>query len=124
MPVRIAFPNDSKVEGLFEELKDPAFSTVIGLLLYSAGQNTEYEINFQQKLLHSKVIYQDDLSNIKIDHKENPLDSLKEHKEAKQNVEGEKLHENDHIIFDDLPDIENGKSSPLKKIANWAKQLF
>jgi cell division protein FtsA len=123
MPVRIAYPNDSKVEGLFAELKDPAYSTVVGLLLYSAGQNTEYEINFQQKLLHSKVIYQDDLSNIKIDKQENPLDSLKEHKESKQNAEGSNPEE-DEIIFEGLPDIGDGKSSPIKKIVNWAKQLF
>ncbi|MFT7824801.1 MAG: cell division protein FtsA, partial [Sulfurimonas sp.] len=64
MPVRIASPNDQKVEGLFEELIDPAFSTVIGLLFYSAGGHTEYEINFKQELLHSKMIYKDDLVDI------------------------------------------------------------
>jgi cell division protein FtsA len=61
MPVRVGYPNEEKIDGLFDELKSPEFSTAVGLILYSAGGHTEYEINFEQKLLHSKNVQKDDL---------------------------------------------------------------
>jgi cell division protein FtsA len=122
IPVRIAYPRD--IVGLFEDLKDPAFSTVIGLLLYKAGGHTPYEINFQQELLHSKIGYEDDIRDIKItstvkESKEKP--SQGEKKEA-----GNKITPNEEgsIIFDDLPDIGKENSNPFRKLTNWAKQLF
>ncbi len=117
MPVRIAYPRE--VEGLFDELKDPAFATVVGLLLYKAGEHTEYEIDFQQELLHSKEIRTNDVTNIKITDPEHHGDESKE----KKNVdESEDL--SDNIIFEDLPEIGAEKQNPLKKLTNWAKQLF
>ena len=67
MPVRVGYPDN--VNGLFDELKDPAFSTVVGLLLYKAGDHTQYEIDFEQNLLHTKAIYEDDLGDIKLGQK-------------------------------------------------------
>ena len=54
MPVRVGYPDN--VNGLFDELKDPAFSTVVGLLLYKAGDHTQYEIDFEQRLIRKKNI--------------------------------------------------------------------
>ncbi len=122
MPVRIAYPNN--IDGLFEELKDPAFSTVVGLLLYKAGGHTPYEINFQQELLHSKNGYEEDIRDIKISNtiKETEEKPAKEpKKEAKTKVDP---HEEGAIIFDDLPDIGKENSNPFTKLTNWAKQLF
>ncbi len=120
MPVRIAQPSD--IDGLFDELKDPAFSTVIGLLLYKAGEHTQYEINFQQELLHSKTGYEDNLNDIKIGNTVNEVEESKKPKEEKkQKSESDELSS---ISFDDLPDIGNENSNPFKKFANWAKQLF
>ena len=122
MPVRIAKPGDSDIDGLFDELKDPAFSTVIGLLLYKAGEHTQYEINFQQELLHSKTGYEDNLSDIKIANTVNEVEESKESKQEKKQKSGS--GDSESIIFDDLPDIGNENSNPLKKLANWARQLF
>jgi cell division protein FtsA len=51
IPVRIAKPKE--VDGIFDNLKSEEFSTVIGLLLYSLGKHTAYEIdsnrNFRSK---------------------------------------------------------------------------
>jgi cell division protein FtsA len=124
MPVRIAFPND--IVGLFDELKDPAYSTVIGLLLYKAGENTEYEIDFQQELLHSKDIYEENLSDIKIANTVNEVEEnklTKELKIEKKHLSNESTN-TESIIFDDLPDIGRENGNPLKKLTNWAKQLF
>ena len=123
MPVRIAYPSD--IEGLFDELKDPAYSTVVGLLLYKAGEHTQYEIDFQQKLLHSKDVYEENLSDIKI---ANTVSEVKDNKltqEKKQEKrQATQIDNTDSIIFDDLPDIGKENNNPLKKLANWAKQLF
>jgi len=126
MPVRVAQPSD--IKGLFEELKDPAFSTVVGLLLYKAGKHTEYEIDFRPELLHSKTVYEKNLSNIKIN---NTLDKMENNKLAKSNQESqqEKKQQSepadyDSFSFDNLPDIPNENNNPFKKLANWAKQLF
>jgi len=123
MPVRIGYP--SNINGLFEELKDPAFSTVVGLLLYKAGNNTPYEINFQQELLHSKSGYEENLSDIKIANTINEVEENKVSKESKK--ESSKIVnsiDEGAIIFDDLPDIGKENSNPFTKLTNWAKQLF
>jgi cell division protein FtsA len=117
MPVRIAYPRE--VDGLFDELKDPAYSTVVGLLLYKAGEHTQYEINFQQELMHSKDEYRDNLEDIRIKNtveEINKLDAEHKHEDLSNNTEA--------IIFDELPDIGNENSNPFKKLTNWAKQLF
>jgi len=120
MPVRIGKPSD--IDGLFDELKDPAYSTVIGLLLYKAGEHTQYEINFQQELLHSKTGYEDNLGDIKLG---NTIKEVAENREP--NLEKKQKGgsaDSESIIFDDLPDIGSENSNPLKKLANWARQLF
>ncbi len=48
MPVRFAKPK--AMGGLFENLKDPAYSTVIGLVLYAAGRNALYEVDSTKRL--------------------------------------------------------------------------
>ncbi|BAF71575.1 cell division protein FtsA [Sulfurovum sp. NBC37-1] len=120
LPVRIGKPRE--IDGLFDELKDPAFATVIGLLLYKAGEHTQYEINFQQELLHSKDVHTDDLGDIKIG---NTVKEAEEQREVKKpKSQGTEEKGSDNIIFDDLPDIGADKQNPIKKLTNWAKQLF
>ena len=123
MPVRVGYPDN--VNGLFDELKDPAFSTVVGLLLYKAGGHTQYEIDFQQELLHSKAAYEENLNDIRIGHKSNDAEeshSSKGHQEEKEHNKKEK--EESVISFDDLPDLGHENKNPFKKLANWARQLF
>jgi len=128
MPVRVAKASKG-IEGLFDELKDPAFSTVLGLLLYKAGEHTQYEINFQQELLHSKDVQEENLSDIKIANTINEVeDSNKLSKQKKEQKSDKKQNkapiDPDAFSFDDLPDISEENSNPIKKLANWAKQLF
>ncbi len=120
LPVRIGKPND--IGGLFDELKDPAYSTVIGLLLYRAGGHTQYEINFQQELLHSKAVHEESLIDIKIGQTTHETEEKKELKQEK--IQKNESESSDSFSFDDLPDIGNENSNPFKKLANWARQLF
>jgi cell division protein FtsA len=143
MPVRIAQPEDKDIGGLFEELKDPSFSTVIGLLLYAAGKHTEYEININNELLHSKHTQTDDLVEIqKIDRlkgeKKTDLGNIelketikaaktkRDREETKRREKTDKpvKSENEEFIFEDLPTDPSEGVNPIKKLANWARQLF
>ncbi|MEA3432973.1 MAG: cell division protein FtsA [Campylobacterota bacterium] len=120
MPVRIGKPSD--IEGLFDELKDPSYSTVIGLLLYKAGAHTQYEINFQQELLHSKIGFEDNLGDIKLGNTVKEVVESREPNLEKKQKGGSA--DSESIIFNDLPDIGSENSNPFKKLANWARQLF
>jgi len=126
MPVRVASPKE--INGLFQELRDPAFSTALGLILYKANGHTQYEIDFEQELLHSKNTHEENLSNIKISNTLHDVDEIilskgnkepKDHKYKRNND-----YEDSGISFDDLPELGQDKQNPFKKIGNWARQLF
>jgi cell division protein FtsA len=123
MPVRVGYPDN--VNGLFDELKDPAFSTVVGLLLYKASGHTQYEINFQQELLHSKAMFEDNLSDIRIGHTTNDAEEVPVAKGHKEEKKPKKEDQEESVIsFDDLPDLGHENKNPFKKLASWARQLF
>ena len=50
LPVRIAKPKETIIEGMFETLKSPEFSTTMGLILYGAGFATSYEMDSNKHL--------------------------------------------------------------------------
>jgi len=118
LPVRVATAGKT-IDGLFDTLKDPAYSTILGLLLYKAGENTQYEIDFQQKLLHSKEEEKGHLEDIKI---ANTIHELEDYKKVNTNKKSSNKEES--FSFEDLPDISEENNHPVKKLANWAKQLF
>jgi len=120
LSVRLAQPHD--IDGLFDELKDPAYSSVIGLLLYKSGHHTQYEIDITQQLLHTKDDYRNDLTDIKLVNNDN--------QQAGNKIEIELSNNNHHlsnegeVLFDELPDLESNNGSILKKLSSWTKQLF
>jgi cell division protein FtsA len=57
MPVRVAKPKE--MEGLFEILRDPGFSTAVGLVLYGGGYFTPYEIDSNKKLRYKEEIIEE-----------------------------------------------------------------
>ncbi len=123
MPVRIA-KTTTDIEGLFDELKDPFYSTVLGLLLYKSGQNTQYEINFQQEILHTKEVHVENLSDIKIANTINEVEDNQKETKPQDTTQNHKTDKSDTFSFDDLPNISEENHNPFKKLANWAKQLF
>jgi cell division protein FtsA len=148
IPVRVAQPNN--IGGLFDELKDPIYSTAIGLLLHGAGKHTEYEINNNNDLLYKKSTKAEDLSNIQLgrgvaDNIENeePLNQPKidlgdielggtvKELQQQRRLEYTMERENDQkdrrrtdFSIEDLPEIPTGNGNPFNKLANWARQLF
>lgn len=153
MPVRIAKPNETNVNGFFDELRDPAYATVIGLLLYRSGDFTEYEINIKGDLLHTKRLLMDQQFESKF---ESSLNSQTKNTVEKQTYEekektnlgnielGETIkatrirqkeesrtrdssrtrNNEDAFVFERLPEDPTEQGNPFKKFANWARQLF
>jgi len=52
LPVRIAKPME--VDGLFDQLRTPAYAGAIGLLRYEANGYALYEVDVNKKMRHSK----------------------------------------------------------------------
>ena len=130
-PVRIGYPR--ALEGLFDELNDPEFSTVIGLLLYRTGEHTQYEIDNARRLLHNKQeegSVEEDLTNIRLREKEESskkdsgdLFGGKSQEKPKwgQKEKGKQEH---HFSLDDLADPDENTQGALSRFGNWLKQLF
>ncbi|GAA7220010.1 cell division protein FtsA [Helicobacter pylori] len=64
-PVRLAAPMEKyNIMGMFEDLKDPRFSVVVGLILYKAGGHTNYErdskgiIRYHERDDYTRVAHQ------------------------------------------------------------------
>jgi len=134
MPVRLAKPSD--MGGLFDTLRDPSYSGAVGLIKYSAGGYTRYEIDVNKKMRHSgeEVLHPD------VPHVEEeveieysiPTYSSTHNKpastpppksapkvEVKPNVEPNKMGS---IASNSNRSTE--EPNPIAKFWNWATQLF
>ncbi len=125
MPVRLGSPKG--LGGLFEELRDPGYSTVVGLLLYQAGKHTQYEIDNSRELLHHKEhIAEEDIKDIELNrgkHNQNPQQKPNPTVRVDGISDTDDKHESGYDMFKDLPHPE-GEENGVKKMINWVKQLF
>jgi len=128
IPVRVGYPKI--LGGLFEDLNDPAFSTVVGLLLYRTGEHTQYEVDNARRLLHNKqeeIQKEEKLSNIRLNKEEESeeKDDLFGGKTIKAPKWGEKDSKKEsNFSFDDLTQPEEDGQGVVGRFVNWAKQLF
>ena len=79
MPVRIGYPKE--INGLFENLKKPEFSCVIGLLLYGIKDGINYEIDSNNKFISKKTFNSTEEETIPITIEEENNNLKKEEKE-------------------------------------------
>jgi len=114
IPVRLAKPIE--VDGLFDGIKSPEFSTVIGLVIYSASAYTPYEIDVNKVVRHGMEISNQDTS-INFNEPEIPIapslfdeDEEEEKKPKMVKIEDDKK--------------KNDEAGALNKFMNWATQLF
>lgn len=113
LPVRIATPKE--INGSFDSLKDPAYATVIGLVLYGAGEYTNYELDSNKKLKYkqNKLAEKSNLTDL---NKDDDLSDLmipknEDNKATKNNVEIK------------VNRVKN-KTSITEKCINFLKELF
>ena len=114
LPVRIAKPME--VDGLFDQLRNPAYSGAIGLLRYEANGYALYEVDVNKKMRHTK----NDLNQIEIpDMGDNEVDGIPTIDRTEP--------ETPVIIGKPKPPKEPiGPKGPgaLNKFWNWMTQLF
>jgi cell division protein FtsA len=130
IPVRVGFPRT--LGGLFDELNDPAFSTVVGLLLYRVGEHTQYEIDNARRLLHGKKEDgnpDDDLTNIRLREKEETVsedanDLFRGKTIEAPNWDDKETRHEKNFSFDDLTRPEENEQGAVGRFTNWLKQLF
>jgi len=103
MSVRIAKPKE--INGLFDNLKAPEFSTAIGLILYALGKHSSYEIDSNKKFRSKYTI------------ETVGQEKMEQISEIKNEETGEK--ESIVQIID-----KNEKVSPFQKISVWFRNLF
>jgi len=146
-PVRIGLPRDT--DGVNSELKDPSYSTVIGLLMHQSGHHTQYEVNNDKVMLHGKNKTQNtEDNNIKIKDqnrrvkeettkeilnkgndtsiKEPKIEEVQPKVQQQEPARSEKkfIKESDNFSFEDLPEPTEAKENVVAKFSSWAKQLF
>jgi cell division protein FtsA len=128
--VRIGYPRE--LNGVYREMKNPSYSTVIGLLLYQAREHTQYEINYNKELLHHKEIISDmGLRNIDLGRDKSVTNPQKRAEQShkggakkQMNIDNDEGFNDDPFDFDRLPDERKKEQKTVKKLLNWAKQLF
>jgi cell division protein FtsA len=112
VPVRLARPKE--MNGLFENLRTPEYSTAIGLIMYSASAYTPYEIDVNKKVRHtnetpaeqSSVHFNEDSDDIPVAQ----IDT-EEVKEKMVTLPSQKSKKSD-------------EAGAFNKFWNWATQLF
>ena len=121
MPVRIAKPKE--MEGLYEILRDPAYSCAIGLCMYGAGYFTPYEIDSEKRMRYKDetVIKNKNLKNIIEDTKIQKTNGNKSQNESKDNMFKDSVLD-DEFDFDDLKIGNKDPKEELADIANINKE--
>jgi len=118
IPIRIGRPRE--LNKMSNELLFPEFSTAVGLLLYGAGEYTEYELDRAKQMLHSKeYVPKESLSDIAIN---NNLSQPKPKISVSQPSFTEK---SEHDLFADLSkESVKDNSNPVQSFMDWAKKIF
>lgn len=116
MPVRVAKPKE--LDGFFETLKDPEYSSVIGLIMYGGGYFTPYEIDSNKTLRY------------KDEHVEQPRKiNILEEKDDLIQTAIQTRKDNNETLKERVADIakikkESGIKEKLSKFWNMITQLF
>ncbi len=117
MPVRIARPNEYGIEGMFDTLKGPEYSTSLGLIFYGAGRFTPYEMDSNRKLRYKDEVIEPSSNDIISSNETQSSDNdfnIETNKASNKNA-------NDYDIFIEKdPGIKDG----FKKFWNRITQLF
>ncbi|MEA1920659.1 MAG: cell division protein FtsA [Campylobacterota bacterium] len=114
MPVRLAKPME--LDGLFDTLRDPSYSTAIGLIKYSAGHFAPYEIDVNKQMRHSNEIHEYTKPIDLSDTSEIPV--------ADVPVDDEADIKNDLASLPSKNEKKSDEAGIFAKIWNWATQLF
>ena len=116
LPVRIAKPME--VDGLFDQLRNPAYAGAIGLLRYEANGYSLYEVDVNKKMRHTK----NDLDDVEMP------DLTDVDQNGIPTIENESLAQTNDVKIGKpiTPKIIKGdkEAGAFSKFWNWMTQLF
>lgn len=113
VPIRLASPKETL--GLFEDVKDPEYSSAIGLLMYMASSYTKYEIDVNKQVRHPH----------ETPHEEVRIDDLEESVGIPVPPSLDTLEQKDKMIsLDGKKSDKKDEANAFNKFWNWASQLF
>ncbi len=108
MPVRIAKPKE--MDGLFDNLRDPEYSSAVGLIMYSASAYTPYEIDVNKKVRHSSEVHDN------VDFSEEPEIPVPP---VQEDTQGDTM-----VTLPSKKEKKSDEAGSFSKFWNWATQLF
>ena len=111
IPVRIARPIE--VYGLFEHLREPEYSTAVGLIMYSTTSYTPYEIDVNKKVRHSN---ETPVSHSSVDFTSEP-DIPIAPAQADEKISS-------MVTLPSKKEKKGDEAGAFSKFWNWATQLF
>jgi cell division protein FtsA len=120
IPVRLAKPRE--IDGLFDNLRGPEYSTAIGLIMYTHTSFTPYEIDVNKRVRHINENIRDEMN---VDFFNNEPENI-----PTTNISDNKKEENMVSLEDNMVSIESNqnknskKNNVFNKFKNWATQLF
>ena len=111
VPVRLAKPKE--MDGLFDNLRSPEYSSAIGLVMYAASSYTQYEIDVNKRVRHSNEVLISQESINLIDEPDIAMPQLQsdEKKDEMVSISLKKGKKDD-------------EAGVFNKFWNWATQLF
>ncbi|MBA1437773.1 MAG: cell division protein FtsA [Epsilonproteobacteria bacterium] len=112
VPVRLAKPKE--MDGLFDSLRDPEYSSAVGLVMFSAAPYTPYEIDVNKRVRHSN---EEPVSATKVD-LATPTQDAFPIAQPQQDKEPKMLN------LEEAKEKKSDEASGMAKFWNWATQLF
>lgn len=114
IPVRIAKPKE--MNGLFDNLRDPEYSSAIGLVMYSASAYTPYEIDVNKKVRHAN---ETPVADTNVDFSEGGLEIPIAPAAQEDEVKSATM-----VTLPSKKEKKSDEANPFSKFWNWATQLF
>lgn len=111
VPVRLAKPKE--MDGLFENLRGPEYSTAVGLIMYSASSYTPYEIDVNKKVRHSNE-----------EPKEKSSVDFTNDTDIPVAPQQEEISKEKMVTLPSKQDKKSDEANAFSKFWNWATQLF
>ncbi len=112
IPIRLARPFE--MDGLFDNLRSAEYSTVIGLIMYSANLYTPYEIDTNKRVRHSN---ETSLEEVNVDFT-NEVSDIPMAKLPKEEIK------ETMVSLPSKKEKNTDEAKAVSKFWNWATQLF
>ena len=113
VPVRLAKP--AEMNGLFDSLRDPEYSSAVGLVMFSAQPYTPYEIDVNKRVRHTN---EEPTAISSIDFVSEPVIPVAPSEE--QTVSDK----NKMVNLEAVKEKKSDEAGSFSKFWNWATQLF